>query len=95
MERVSTGWAAIPELRYDAAAQTLTLIYASGETRLITAVSRSGFDRLIGKPDGSVEADERQAWCDVAGLLLLIRRSVGQALFHFRYLNRRGRRQCS
>ena len=50
MQTVLTGWTDIPELRFDPAAQTLTVVCRGGETRVITSVSQGGFDRLIAAP---------------------------------------------
>jgi hypothetical protein len=56
METVLTGWADISELRFDATTQTLTIVYTRGDTRLVTAVSQTGFDRFVGKPASSGKA---------------------------------------
>jgi hypothetical protein len=50
METVLTGWVEVCELRYDAADQTLTVIYRSNETRVLYPVTQEGFDRFVGKP---------------------------------------------
>jgi hypothetical protein len=49
METVLTGWSDITELRYDAAAHVLTLVYHSGEMRKLSRVDGDGLDRFLGR----------------------------------------------
>jgi hypothetical protein len=49
METVLTGWSDITELRYDAAAHVLTLVYQSGEMRKLSPVDGDGLDRFLGR----------------------------------------------
>jgi hypothetical protein len=50
METVLTGWSDITELRYDAAAHVLTVVYHSGEMRKLSRVDRDALDRFLGRP---------------------------------------------
>jgi hypothetical protein len=97
METVLTGWADISELRFDAKAQTLTIVYLRGETRLMTAVSQTGFDRFVGKPDSSATASTSRlgpAWRVWAVCQASIMRSTGR-YFNFGPSIAGGRRQCN
>lgn len=95
METVVTGWVDIAELRFEAAAQTLTIVYTGGETRTITAVSRSGFERLVGGSDAEAAAGADSLGRVRQALALYLSIVWSMRLFQFRSIGRRGRGLCS